>query len=205
MKLYGRRVLSHWHGRGERLPSLSVVNLVATAELSQTVDLPRLGKIRGFLYNPAIYRCAYLKDQHTRAKVSIFSTGKMISMGTKSYDDAKHDLKYAAARVSKLGLARPRDLKLRIRNIVAVSELRHSIQIESLAEKLPNVIYEPEQFPGAIYYAKELEGASILIFANGKLVFAGLRNQKAIETAQHVLMQLARLVSEEPDRPHLGL
>jgi transcription initiation factor TFIID TATA-box-binding protein len=184
---------------------LKVVNLVVTAELGQTVDLPRLGKIRGFRYDPATYRCAYLKDQHTKATVSIFSTGKMISAGTKSYDDARHDLEYARAKVSKLGIACPRDLNLRVRNIVAVSKLRHSIPIESLALKLPNVIYEPEQFPGAIYYAKELGGASILIFANGKLVLAGLKNEKAIETARRVLVQLARLISEEPDRSHLGL
>jgi len=37
--------------------------------------------------------------------------------------------------------------------------------------KLPNIIYEPEQSLGAIYYTKELEGAFVLIFANGKVVF----------------------------------
>jgi TATA-box binding protein (TBP) (component of TFIID and TFIIIB) len=62
--------------------------VVATAELKQFVDLSRLVYVKGFLYDTAIYRCAYLKDNRTKAKVSIFSTGRMISVGTKSYEDA---------------------------------------------------------------------------------------------------------------------
>ena len=41
-------------------PKLSVVNLVATAELGQPVDLSRLASVHGFLYDQAIYHCAYL-------------------------------------------------------------------------------------------------------------------------------------------------
>lgn len=47
--------------------------------------------------------------------------------------------------------------------MVAKGELGTAIDIERLAAKLPSVIYEPEQFPGSIYYADELEGASILM------------------------------------------
>ena len=86
------------------LPKLNIVNVVATAELSQFIDLDRLALVDGFLYDQAIYHCAYLRDEKTRAKVSVFSTGKMISVGSKSYDDVKHDLKYAAKRLEELGL-----------------------------------------------------------------------------------------------------
>jgi len=118
----------------------------------------------------------------------------MISIGTKSFKAAKHDLNYAARRLAELGLISSTKIKVRLQNIVATGDLGHSVDIESLALRLPNVIYEPEQFPGAIYYAKELEGASILIFANGKVVFAGLRRQELVETAKKVLVELARLI-----------
>jgi transcription initiation factor TFIID TATA-box-binding protein len=78
--------------------------------------------------------------------------------------------------------------------MVATGEIGHSIDIERLSTKLPNIIYEPEQFPGAIYYAKELEGASILIFANGKVVFAGLKREELLEVGRQVLVKLAELV-----------
>ena len=176
------------------LPKLSIVNVVATAELKQFVNLEKLVHVSGFLYDTAIYQCAYLKDRNTRAKVSIFATGKMISVGAKSFQAAKHDLNYAARRLTELELISHTRIKTKLQNIVATGELGHSVDIESFA-KLPNVIYEPEQFPCAIYYAKELEGASILIFANGKVVFAGLRRQELLEVAESVLKDLTELIS----------
>jgi len=139
------------------IPRVKIVNLIATADLKQFVDLEKLRCIRGFIYNTAIYRCAYLKDDKTQSKVSIFSSGKMISVGSKSLRVAKRDLNYAVGRLAKLGLVTLIPINVRLQNIVATGELGHSIDIESLGTRLSNVIYEPEQFPGAIYYATELE------------------------------------------------
>jgi len=109
----------------------------------------------------------------------------MIAVGSKSYDDAKHDLNYAAKRLVKLGLISPTRTNVKLQNIVATGDIgRSSVDIEKLSAKLPNIIYEPEQFPGAIYYSKELEGASILIFASGKVVIAGLREEKLLDVAR---------------------
>ena len=174
---------------------LNIVNVVATAELKQFVNLEKLVHVSGFLYDTAIYQCAYLKDRNTRAKVSIFATGKMISVGAKSFEAAKHDLNYAMKRLAKLGLISRTRIKVKLQNVVATGELGHGVDIENFASKLPSVIYEPEQFPGAIYYAKELEGASILIFANGKVVFAGLKSLEMLEVGKHVLLDLAQLIS----------
>jgi len=118
----------------------------------------------------------------------------MISVGTKSYEDAKHDLNYAAKRVADLGLVTKVRINVKLQNIVATGDIGHTLDIERLTMKLPNIIYEPEQFPGAIYYAKELEGASILIFASDKVVFAGLKRQELLETGKRVLTDLARVV-----------
>jgi len=155
-----------------------------------------LADVKGFLYDQAIYNCAYLKDNNMKAKVSIFSTGKMISAGAKSYNSAKHDLKHAARRLEELGLVNPVKIAVKLENIVANGELRQSVDIEALARKLPNTIYEPEQFSGAIYYAKELEGASILIFANGKVVFAGLKSPEMLKVGMQILLELTGLIDE---------
>jgi len=178
----------------ELVPKVSIVNLVATAELNQFVDLLRLADVGGFLYDQAIYHCAYLTDHQTKAKVSIFSTGKMICVGAKCFDDAKHDLAYAVRRLVQLGLIKQTRITPKLQNIVATAELGSSVDIETLTKKLPNVIYEPEQFPGAIYYTKELEGASILIFASGKVVFAGLRSHEMLEAGKRVLSELDELI-----------
>jgi len=172
---------------------LKIVNVVATAEIDQPVDLLKLAPVRGFLYDQAIYHCAYLKDRQTRAKVSIFSTGRMISIGATSIEEARHDLLHAARRLAKLGIIEKARLKVKLQNIVATGDIGKHIDLDELAKKLPNTIYEPEQFPGVIYYAKELEGASILIFSSGKVVFAGIKDYGALNTGKSVLDTMARL------------
>ena len=176
-----------------RLPSrLSIVNVVATAELRQSLDLTKLAFAKGFLYDAAVYRCAYLKDEKMIGKVSVFSTGKMISVGARSLQAARRDLSYTTRRLEEMGLITHPRIEVKLQNIVATGELGRHINIESLASKLPQVIYEPEQFPAAIHYAKELEGASILIFASGKVVFSGLKTQRLLRVARHVLAELAQ-------------
>ena len=66
------------------VPRLTVVNTVAASDLDQFIDLERLAGAEVFLYDRAVYSCAYFRDEKTRAKVSIFITGRMISVGTKS-------------------------------------------------------------------------------------------------------------------------
>ncbi len=170
------------------------MNVVATAELNQFVDLDRLVHIEGFRYDPDIYRCAYLKDTRTRGKVSIFSMGKMIAAGSKSFDDARLDLEHGTRKLAALGLVKAIELTVKLQNVVATGDMGKSIDIEKLSTKLPSVIYEPEQFPGAIYYAEELEGASVLVFANGRVVFAGLKTNQLLDVAKQVLEGLSRLV-----------
>lgn len=160
------------------------------------MDVERLAHVKGFIYNVAVYRCAYLKDQTMKAKVSIFRTGKMISIGAKTFKDAKHDLNRTAKRLLQLQLILPVNIQPNLQNIVAIGDIGQPINIESLSSQLPKVIYEPEQFPGAIYYAKELEGASILIFRNGKVVIAGLKRMELCQVASRVLMRLAELAKD---------
>ena len=168
----------------------SIVNLVATAELGQSVALESLANVPGFLYDYAIYHCAYLKDSKTNGKVSIFSSGKMISIGTKSFRHARQDLKHAAQRLVDLRLIRSVTVRAKLQNMVAVCEMGTQFDLESLSQTLPDLIYEPEQFPGAIYWAHELEGAAILLFPSGKIVVAGLKRQELLPVTEKLLEAL---------------
>jgi len=165
--------------------------LVATAQINQFVDLEKLIGVEGFHYDPAVYRCAYLKDGNTRGKISVFSSGKMICVGAKSLEDAERNLEYASRRLAELGLVGRTKIVVRLQNIVAIGEIGRPIDIERLAG-LPNVLYEPEQFPGAICHPEELEGASILVFASGKVVFTGLKSHQLLDSARHVLEKLSK-------------
>ncbi len=174
---------------------LIVVNVVATAELGQFVDLEKVVGVKGFLYDEAVYHCAYLKDENTQAKVSIFRSGKMISVGSKSFQGATQDLNYATRRLVELKLISSAKIKVHLQNIVATADLGRRIDLESLAKRFSPLMYEPAQFPGAIYHADELEGASILIFANGKVVLAGLREHAMLAVGKRVLRKLSEAIS----------
>ena len=75
-----------------------IVNLVATGDLKQSVSLPEVAKIRYTIYDQEIYggRVAYLKTPRMHGKTSVFPSGKLISVGTRSPEEAQSDLQYTA-------------------------------------------------------------------------------------------------------------
>ena len=78
------------------------------------------------------------------------------------------------------------DTSFKIVNIVASANLNAELDLYSIAKKLDNVEYEPEQFPGAILKLKKPK-TSLLLFKNGKIICTGARCEKdvykAVETA----------------------
>lgn len=69
---------------------LKIVNVVATGDTEQPVDIVELGKFRWGLYDQEIYggRVAYVKDASMTGRVTVFPSGKLISVGTPSIPQA---------------------------------------------------------------------------------------------------------------------
>lgn len=72
--------------------------------------------------------------------------------------------------------------KIEVRNIAATVDLAKAIDLEVLQDIVPGIVYEPEQFPGAIF-RPALHHVTVLIFGSGKLVLAGLKSESEIENA----------------------
>ena len=110
---------------------MRIVNVVATAALGQEVDLEELGKLREFLHDSDIYggRVAYLKS-NVMGKVSIFASGKMIGVGTKSENQAISQLECARDLLVKKGFIKPVILKPKIVNIVVTADFGLNIDLE---------------------------------------------------------------------------
>ncbi len=116
----------------------------------------------------------------------------MICVGARSFAGAKSALENATKRLSELGLIKSVKIAPKLQNIVATANIGQAIDVEALSKKLQHVMYEPEQFPAAIYHAEELEGASVLIFSSGRVVFAGLKSHSLLEVAKRTLQELAQ-------------
>jgi transcription initiation factor TFIID TATA-box-binding protein len=63
--------------------------------------------------------------------------------------------------------------------MVASASLGLELDLYALANKIREIEYEPEQFPGAILKFKDPK-ASLLLFKNGKVICAGAKNEKEI-------------------------
>ena len=173
------------------------MNIVATANLKQFVDLARAGRLRDCLYDPHIYHCVYVKTPEMYSKVSVFRSGKMISTGTKLEKHAKHDLRFVSNLLAGARLIKPVGLRVKTQNIVATVELGEPVRLHELASRVPRTIYEPEQFPGAIHYPTDPIGVSILLFASGKAVIAGAKDMYELGLAAMELERITTLFVPE--------
>jgi len=178
-----------------------VVNIVCTASLSSTIDLHSLPqRFPGdVVHDPEIYsgRAAYFKSESMKGKVSIFHSGNLISVGTRSVVEAIRELNLVA-RAFNAPMTEPN-----VRNIVATASLGRVVDLEqiSLIIELP-CIYEPEQFPGAIIRIplREETRATILLFSSGKLVCVGLKNIDNIKEAIENLVFLIERYESKNER-----
>ncbi|MDP2666555.1 MAG: TATA-box-binding protein [Candidatus Diapherotrites archaeon] len=75
-----------------------------------------------------------------------------------------------------------RKIDYSIVNLVASGGLNANLDLYNLAMSIPNIEYEPEQFPGAILKLKEPK-VSMLLFKNGKIICSGASAQAQIDLA----------------------
>jgi transcription initiation factor TFIID TATA-box-binding protein len=174
----------------------SIVNVVATASLEQELDLCDLEQFKEIRHDSEIYggRVAYFKLPNMKGKVSIFPSGKMISVGTKSEKDASHELELAKRFLVNKKMVKSTKLKPRTRNLVAIAEIEASVSLEELA-RTSKMIYEPEQFPGGILRIEKPYRATLLIFASGKAVIAGLTSSSQLNAVVQELETIVKTSS----------
>lgn len=175
---------------------ISIVNVVATAALDCHVDLESLRELfpHEVVHDAEIYggRAAYFKSEGMQGKVTIFSSGKKISVGTKSAEKAKRELGLVASFLEDAGIAKLKT-QTTIQNMVATADLGFEPTLGSIEHaEGTHIIYEPEQFPGAIisFALTDKSKATILLFSSGKIVCVGLKDRKDIDNAIHRLLEI---------------
>lgn len=160
---------------------IKIQNTVSTADLMQEIDIASFNKYEHLSSNLELYRCGYVKDNYMTGRVTVFRTGKLISVGTKSPQQATSELKKAHKILKDYGLAKRTRVTSTVRNIVSRFDMNQRLPIEKLARTLPRCIYEPEQFPGLIYSIQN--SCTALLFASGKGVIAGAKSIEEINSA----------------------
>jgi len=162
-------------------PEIRIQNTVSTADLKQEIDIASFNEYEHLSSNLDLYRCGYVKDHTMTGRVTVFRTGKLISVGTKSPEQAGRELKKASRILQRHKLSKPARITPHTRNIVSRFDLNKKLPIETLARTLPKSLYEPEQFPGLIY---RIQGSCVaLLFASGKGIIAGAKSLEETNSA----------------------
>ncbi len=71
---------------------------------------------------------------------------------------------------------------VRIENVVASVVLDQYIDLEAITRSIPNVDYNPDQFPGLVFRLNRPKTAT-LIFSSGKMVCTGAKSEKDVKKA----------------------
>ncbi|RLG20220.1 hypothetical protein DRN67_00500 [Candidatus Micrarchaeota archaeon] len=82
--------------------------------------------------------------------------------------------------------------KFKIENIVASANLGVELDLYAIAQRVTDVEYEPEQFPGAILKLKDPK-ASLLLFKNGKVICTGSKSEAEVKYALERAIKLLML------------
>jgi transcription initiation factor TFIID TATA-box-binding protein len=169
---------------------IAIQNVVCTADLKQKVDIASFNEYKYLSSNLELYRCGYVKDNTMTGRVTVFASGKLISVGTKSPEQAFMELQRAGDILKKYKMIKSFKITPKIQNIVARFDLGERTHLEELARTMPKSMYEPEQFPGLIFRIRD--SCVALIFASGKGVLAGA---KTISELNQGLFEIKRWIN----------
>eukprot|EP01122_Echinamoeba_exundans_P007684 TRINITY_DN2414_c0_g2_i1.p1 TRINITY_DN2414_c0_g2~~TRINITY_DN2414_c0_g2_i1.p1 ORF type:complete len:310 (+),score=57.93 TRINITY_DN2414_c0_g2_i1:550-1479(+) len=165
------------------LPPPQLQNIVATVNLDTALNLKDIAmRARNAEYNPKRFAAVIMRIRDPKTTALIFASGKMVVTGARSEDAARVAGRKYARIIQKLGFA-PKYKDFKIQNIVASTDVRFPIRLESLAFAHSQFSsYEPELFPGLIY-RMVFPKVVLLIFVSGKIVLTGAKDRGEITTA----------------------
>jgi len=167
-----------------------IQNVVASASLDQKIDLLAIVKVfRNVEYRPKQFPGLVFRLKRPKTATLIFSTGKMVCTGAKSEKIARSAVKKVVRELKNNGIIILGKPKMVIQNIVASANLHGKIDLETAADIMDNVMYEPEQFPGLIYRMKDPKTV-LLLFTSGKIVCTGGKSEKIVHESVHKLYEL---------------
>ncbi|MBD3205193.1 TATA box-binding protein [Candidatus Bathyarchaeota archaeon] len=162
---------------------ISIENVVASATLDQQIDLLAIMKVfRNVEYRPKQFPGLVFRLKKPKTATLIFGSGKMVCTGAKSEKMAHNAVNKVVEELKNNGIVILGKPKITIQNIVASANLHGKIDLETAADIMENVMYEPEQFPGLIYRMREPK-VVMLLFASGKLVCTGAKYEGMVQEA----------------------
>jgi len=165
------------------MSDVEIQNVVAVASLDQKIDLIPIMKVfKNVEYRPKKFPGLVFRLKRPKTATLIFGSGKMVCTGAKSEKMALSAVRKVVRELKKAGIIILRKPEITIENMVASADIGGDVDLEKASLVLDNIMYEPEQFPGAVYRMDEPK-VVILIFSTGKLVITGAKREEQVHEA----------------------
>jgi len=174
----------------KRKPTITIQNIVASAAMNQRIGLKTIvERFPHAEYSPHVFPGLVFRLKKPKTATLIFETGKMVCTGAKSEKEAIQAVNKVVRELRSNGIRLTNKPEIHIQNIVASAALGGEIDLENVVYKLKRVMYEPEQFPGAVYRMDEPK-VVFLLFSAGKLVCVGAKKEHEVYEAVDKLQKL---------------
>lgn len=156
-------------------------NIVVSADFGVRMDLIKLSsELEDAEYSPEQFPGLVYRIRGPKASFLIFSSGKVNCTGASSIEKAEDAIAFLLKKFKSLGIDAKKP-EIKVQNIVSSVNLGQRLNLNKIL-MLDNIEFEPEQFPGVVYRAKDF-GVVFLVFTSGKLIVSGGNNQKTINAA----------------------
>ncbi|MDO8642912.1 MAG: TATA-box-binding protein [Candidatus Woesearchaeota archaeon] len=168
---------------------IKVVNIVVSASLGHDIPLEKMAAtLSNTEYNPEQFPGLVIRIKEPKTSALIFSSGKIVCTGARSMDKVYESIDKIIKSLEKINIKIKVRPVVKIQNIVASGRVGMDLNLNTLAMKLENTEYEPEQFPGLVYKLAEAK-ATFLLFSNGKVVCTGTKSEAEVHLALDKLIE----------------
>src|SRR3989339_1678907 len=170
---------------------IEVVNIVVSTSLKHDIPLEKMAAtLSNTEYNPEQFPGLVIRIKDPKTSALIFSSGKVVCTGARSMEKVHESIKKIIKSLEKIGIKIKIKPEVKIQSIVASGTVGMDLNLNTLAMKLRNTEYEPEQFPGLVYKLMDPEiKATFLLFSNGKVVCTGTKSEKEVNRALDKLIE----------------
>jgi len=165
------------------IQKINVVNIVVSSDLKHPIPLEKMAAtLSNTEYNPEQFPGLVLRIKDPKTSSLIFSSGKIVCTGARTLEDVRQSIEKIKEAVAKIGIKITINPEIVVQNLVASSAIGANLNLNTLAMKLSNTEYEPEQFPGLVYKLMDAK-ATFLLFGNGKVVCTGTKSAEEVKIA----------------------
>lgn len=153
-----------------------IQNIVATVDLQCVLDLQHIASHSfNVVYNPIKFNALTMRLRNPKASANIFTSGKMMCLGTTDEENARIATRKFARIIQKLGF--PINFhNFHVVNIVGSTDLGFKPIFDRFYyENIDRVFFNQEVFSGMYYTSGETK---VTLFRSGKVTMTGIKTRE---------------------------